>query len=105
MLVTDGGCALCHTRSTFHARPGSAFVPFVAARDDAAFDRLLRAAERLAADAGCRAVSVRLPGSCWRAYRALAARGYRDMGAMVRMKRGERPDYDHADLLYCDNWL
>jgi hypothetical protein len=24
---------------------------------------------------------------------------------MLRMKRGERPEYDHADLLYCDNWL
>jgi hypothetical protein len=66
---------------------------------------LLRAAECLAARAGCHAVSLRLPGSCWRAYRHLADRGYRDMGAMLRMKRGERPDYDHADLYYCDNWL
>lgn len=105
LLVTDGGCALCHVRSTFHPRPGHAFVPFLAARDAAAFDRLLRAAESLAARAGCHAVSLRLPGSCWRAYRHLADRGYRDMGAMLRMKRGERPDYDHADLYYCDNWL
>jgi GNAT superfamily N-acetyltransferase len=105
LLVTDGGCALCHVRSTFHPRPGNTFVPFVAARDAAAFNRLLQAVECLAARAGCHAVSLRLPGSCWRAYRHLAERGYRDMGAMLRMKRGERPDYDHADLLYCDNWL
>lgn len=105
VLVTNGGCALCHVRSTFHPRPGTTFVPFLAARDEEAFDRLVRAAECLAARAGCHAVSVRLPGSCWRAYRHLAARGYREMGAMLRMKRGERPDYDHADLFYCDNWL
>jgi GNAT superfamily N-acetyltransferase len=105
LLVTDGGCALCHVRSTFHPRPGSTFVPFASARDAAAFDRLLRAAECLAARAGCHALSLRLPGSCWDAYRHLAARGYRDMGAMVRMKRGERLDYDHAGLFYCDNWL
>ena len=105
VLTTDGGCALCHVRSTFHARPGNTFLPFVAARDAAAFDRLLTAAEYLAARAGCHAVSVRLPGSCWNAYRHLTARGYRDMGAMLRMKRGERLDYDRAELFYCDNWL
>jgi hypothetical protein len=48
---------------------------------------------------------VRLPGSCWNAYRHLVARGYRDMGAMLRMKRGKRLDYDHMELFYCDNWL
>jgi GNAT superfamily N-acetyltransferase len=105
LLVTDGGCALCHVRSTFHPRPGSTFVPFLAARDAGAFDRLLQGVEYCAAQAGCRAVSLRLPGSCWRAYRRLADRGYRDTGAMLRMKRGERPDYDHAELFYCDNWL
>jgi len=105
LLVTEGGCLLCHVRSTFHPRPGIAFVPFAAAEHADAFDRLLRAAEHLAAQAGCRGLSTRLPGSCWQAYRRLAARGYRDMGAMVRMKRGARPDYDHADLFYCDNWL
>lgn len=105
LLVTDGGCALCHVRSTFHPRPGNTFVPFLAARDEAAFDRLVRAAECLAVRAGGHAVSIRLPGSCWRAYRHLAARGYRDMGAMLRMKRGEQPDYDHVELFYCDNWL
>lgn len=105
LLVTDGGCALCHVRSTFHPRPGNTFVPFLAARDEDAFDRLVRAAECLAVRAGCHAVSLRLPGSCWRAYRHLGAAGYRDMGALLRMKRGERPDYDHADLFYCDNWL
>jgi GNAT superfamily N-acetyltransferase len=105
LLVTDGGCLLCHVRSTFHPKPGIAFVPFAAARGAEAFDRLVRAAEHLALRAGCRGLSVRLPGSCWRAYRHLADRGYRDVGAMLRMKRGARPDYDHAGLYYCDNWL
>lgn len=105
VLITNGGCALCHVRSTFHPRPGNTFVPFAAAGSEAAFDRLLRAAECLAVRAGCHAVSVRLPGSCWSAYRFLAARGYRDMGAALRMKRGEHLAYDHAGLFYCDNWL
>jgi GNAT superfamily N-acetyltransferase len=105
LLVTEGGCALCHVRSTFHPKPGSAFVPFAAAQTAEAFDRVLRAAEHLAARAGCGALSVRLPGSCWSAYRHLAGRGYRDTGAMLRMKRGERPDYDRDELFYCDNWL
>lgn len=104
-LVTDGGCALCLVRSTFHPRPGNAFVPFAAARDAASFDRLVAGAECLAVRAGCHALSVRLPGSCWEAYRRLEAGGYRIMGAMLRMKRGERLDYDHAALFYCDNWL
>ncbi|HLW46262.1 MAG TPA: hypothetical protein VKW09_00640 [bacterium] len=105
MLITHGGCALCHVRSTFHPRPGNAFVPFAAATGEAACGRLVRAAECLAVRSGCHAVSVRLPGTCWNAYRYLAACGYRNMGAMLRMKRGEGLEYDHAGLFYCDNWL
>lgn len=105
VLITEGGVALCHVRSTFHPRPGNAFVPFAAARDAEGFDRLVRAAEYLAVRAGRHALSVRLSGSCWDAYRYLAARGYRVMGAMLRMKRGEQLEYDHAGLFYCDNWL
>ena len=36
---------------------------------------------------------------------ALTARGYRAGGAMIRMKRGEHPDYDRTGTYYCDNWL
>jgi len=36
---------------------------------------------------------------------ALAARGYRAGGAMIRMKLGEHTGYDRTGTYYCDNWL
>lgn len=102
-LASEGGFAILHTQPTF-ADPDTGFLPFVAAPTRASFDRLLDAAERVCAEQGLKALAVRVPGSNFGAVDALMSRGYRAGGVMVRMKQGERLEYDRGTL-YCDNWL
>jgi predicted N-acetyltransferase YhbS len=104
VLTTGDGVALCHLRQTFQG-PRTGYLPFLAARSRASFDALLAAAEHVSREAGCTSFFTRTSGSAWATMDALADRGYRAGGAMVRMKRGENPDYDRTGTYYCDNWL
>jgi ribosomal protein S18 acetylase RimI-like enzyme len=104
LLTCPGGIALCHLEG-FHTSAEAAFLPLVVAADRASFTALLTAAERLAAGAGKRVIATRLPGGCSAAQDVLAGRGYLPGGVMLRMKRGERVDYDGPEAFYCDDWL
>lgn len=104
VVTTDDGVALVHVESTFQ-RPDTVMVPFAAAASRAGFDRLIGAAEHLGAAAGKAAVFVRAPGGATGTFDALTERGYHAGQVFVRMKRGERPDYDRGDVYYVDNWL
>ena len=103
VLTTDDGVALVHWNSAFHADAG--FVPFLAARTRTSFDRLLAGAEHLVREHGKQHLIARTSGSAWPTLDALAARGYRIHGAMVRMKSGEHLDYDRGEKFYLDSWL
>ncbi len=77
----------------------------VDARSRESFDLLMAAAGHLSREAGCTSFFTWTSGSSWATRDALAARGYRAGGAMVRMKCGENTDYDRTATYYCDNWL
>jgi predicted N-acetyltransferase YhbS len=103
LATGDGGFAILHTEPTFmQGRKG--FLPFVAAPDQVSFGRLISAAERLSIARGLTSLEVNVPGGAWNALDALTARSYRTGWTMLRMKQGERPDYDRANIFYCDNW-
>lgn len=104
VLSTGDGVALCHLKQTFQG-PRTGYLPFLAARSRESFDALMAAAEHLSRMAGHTELFTRTSGSSWATMDALAARGYRAGGAMIRMKRGEHPGYDHTETFYCDNWL
>ena len=104
VLTTGDGIAVCHLKQTFQG-PRTGFLPFLAARSRESFEALMAAAEHLSREAGCTSFFARAPGSSWATMDALTARGYRAGDAMIRMKRGEIPDYDRTGTYYCDNWL
>ena len=104
VLTTGDGVAICHLKPTFQG-PETGYLPFLAARSRESFDLLMAAAEHVSREAGCTSFFTRTSGSSWATMDALVARGYRAGGAMVRMKRGENPDYDRTETYYCDNWL
>ncbi|MGH7698191.1 MAG: GNAT family N-acetyltransferase, partial [Candidatus Dormibacteria bacterium] len=103
-LTAGGGLAILHLEPTFQP-PGMGFVPFLAAPDRDSFSKLLGAAEALSRERGLSQLITRVPGSSWATLDALEAMGYRSRGVMLRMKRGETPDYDRTEAYYCDNWL
>ena len=103
VLTTDDGVAIVHWSSAFH--PDAGFVPFLAAPTRTSFDRLLASAEHLVREQGKQYLVARTSGSAWPTLDALAARGYRAVGAMVRMKSGEDVDYDRGEKFYLDSWL
>lgn len=103
-FVTEGGIAICHFAPTFEGA-GTGFLSFVAASSRPAFDRLLDAAEHACGERGLGVLAVRVSGSAWQTFDRLVARGYRPERAEIRMKLGERPDYDAAAIFYADSWL
>ncbi len=103
-FTAEGGVAICHFAPTFEGA-GTGFVPFLAAPTQTAFLLLLDAAEQACAERGLTALTVRVPGSAWRTIDGLVDRGYRAGRVAIRMKLGERPDYDGGDFYYADNWL
>lgn len=103
-FTAEGGVAICHFAPTFEGA-GTGFVPFLAAPTQTAFLLLLDAAEQACAERGLTALTVRVPGSAWRTIDGLVERGYRAGRVAIRMKLGERPDYDGGDFYYADNWL
>jgi predicted N-acetyltransferase YhbS len=104
VLTTGDGIAVCHLKQTFQG-PRTGYLPFLAARSRESCQALMAAAEHVSREAGCTSFFTRVPGSSWATMDALTARGYRAGGAMIRMKRGENPDYDRTGTYYCDNWL
>jgi GNAT superfamily N-acetyltransferase len=103
-LTYGEGIAVCHTENTLWVDPATAYVPLIVAPDRKTFDVLLRGVEAVAKSQGMTAVSTQVPGSSWATQEALLERGYRPGGAALRMKRGERPDYDSGPAYYCDDW-
>jgi GNAT superfamily N-acetyltransferase len=103
-LTSGQGFAVCHPESTRWTDPTTAYVPLVAALDRPTFERLVLAAEAVAAHHGKTSVATQVPGSAWPTQEALLALGYRPGGASLRMKRGDRPDYDAGAIYYCDDW-
>jgi predicted N-acetyltransferase YhbS len=104
VFASDGGLAILHLRDAFHVSEEEGFIPLLAADGRDAFLSLLEACEAAARAEGRRSISTRLPGGAIGAYDALLERGYRAGAAMLRMKAGERLDYDR-DAWYCDDWL
>jgi GNAT superfamily N-acetyltransferase len=103
-LTSADGLAICHLENTLWVDPTLAYVPLVAARDRDRFDRLMQAVEAVARQHGKSRVATQVPGSAWATQEALVERGYRPGGASLRMKRGERTDYDAGDFFYCEDW-
>jgi len=104
VFATDRSLAIVLLDGAFHVTADDAFVPLLVAPDRDAYLSLVAAAEEAARAAGKRAIAIRLSGSSWGAFQALAARGYRAGSSALRMKAGENPDYDR-DAWYCDDWL
>jgi predicted N-acetyltransferase YhbS len=103
-LRAGGGFAVCHLTGTLWADPEIAYVPLIAAPERETFDALVRAIEAVSRDHGKTHVVTQVPGSAWATQEALLEHGYKPGGAALRMKRGERPDYDSGSFFYCDDW-
>lgn len=71
----------------------------------AAFLRLLAGVEVLARELGRSRVVARVCTRYEAAYAALRAAGFRDEGAMLRLKRGDGADYERPDVFLLDSWL
>ena len=69
------------------------------------FLRLLDGVEALARTSGRTRVLARVCTRYTAAYSALQGRGFRDGGAMARLKQGRRLDYERADTYVLDSWL
>jgi predicted N-acetyltransferase YhbS len=104
VFATDRSLAIVLLADSFHVSAEDAFVPLLVAPDRGAFAAMVAATEEAAREAGKKAISVRLSGSCWGAFQALVDRGYRAGSTALRMKAGENLDYDR-DAWYCDDWL
>jgi predicted N-acetyltransferase YhbS len=104
VVTTGDGVALVHVEPTFQGAD-AVMVPFAAAASRDGFDALIAAAEHLGAAAGKASAFVRAPGAATATFDALTGRGYRAGHVFVRMKSGERPDYDRGEVYCADNWL
>jgi predicted N-acetyltransferase YhbS len=104
VFATDRSLAIVLFADAFHVTAEDAFIPLLVAPDREAFLSLVAACEAAALAAGKKAIAIRLPGTCWGAFQALAGSGYRAGSSALRMKAGENLDYDR-DAWYCDDWL
>jgi GNAT superfamily N-acetyltransferase len=104
VLSTDDGVAIVHLEPTFQDE-GGAFIPFAAASNATAFDRLIAGAEHVAHERGLESMLTRVSGSSWATHDRLSARGYETRSVMVRMKAGDGVEYDRGERYYLDNWL
>ena len=103
-LRAGTGFAVCHLVPTLWAEPGITYVPLIAAPDREIFDALLYAVDAVSRERGKVHVITQVPGSAWATHEALIEHGYKPGGAALRMKRGERLDYDAGSFFYCDDW-
>lgn len=71
----------------------------------AGFLRLLSGVEALARELGRSRVVARVCTRYEVAHAALRAAGFRDEGAMLRLKRGDGADYERPDVFLLDSWL
>lgn len=109
ILVSDGlgpvAFAVAHAAPMLRA-PGLLAVPVAAAspRGGArAFVALLRGLRAFAHDRGIARVWIRVAGRRVRAQGLLRREGFREEGAMLRMKRGR--DEERMSQLWLDSWL
>jgi RimJ/RimL family protein N-acetyltransferase len=66
---------------------------------------LLAGVEALARELGRSRVAARVCTRYEAAHAALRAAGFRDEGAMLRLKRGDGADYERPDVFLLDSWL
>ena len=108
LLRRDGelvGLAVCYNGAG-ESVSSSCLVKFAALApggDESDFDALLAGVEALAADAGVATVAAGVSTSRRRAYRALAARGYRASTLGVRMHRPDQVGYCRDDDFVIDD--
>lgn len=102
------GLAVCHT-GTLVPHIDRLLVSLLAvdpeAGGEAPFLRLLDGVEALARILGCKHVHARVCTRFTAAHAALRARGFRDDGAMARLKQGAHLEYERPDLYLLDSWL
>jgi predicted N-acetyltransferase YhbS len=103
-LTCGDGFAVCHHTNTLWTDTSIVYVPMVVAPDRKTFDTLVRGIEAVARVHGKSNVVMQVPGSSWATQEALLEHRYKPGGAALRMKRGEKADYDAAPVYYCDDW-
>lgn len=103
-LTHGDGFAVCHYINTLWTDTSIVYAPLIVAPDRKTFDTLLSAVEAVAREQGKAHVVTQVPGSSWATQDALLEHGYETGGAALRMKRGEKADYDSGDFYYCDDW-
>ncbi len=101
------GGAVCQVDTLI---PGpTLFVSVAAVRPgpdaQAGFLRLLAGVEALARELGRSRAVARVGTRYEAAYHALRVAGFRDEGAMLRLKRGDDADYERPDVFLLDSWL
>jgi len=110
LLIEEGGrpagFALCHIGAGTEAGEGVLFVKFAAAPlgDAGAFERLVAAVERLAAERGARTIIAGVNAARRGAYHLLQARGYRANFIGVAMHRPDEPGYQRPEVFAIDDW-
>lgn len=106
--VRDGAAlsafAVCHVGPGSEAGPKTAYVKFAAARDGAAFGKLLSACEALAARRGMGVVLAGVNTACSSAYQTMLTQGYRTQYTGVAMQRGNGAGYLAADAFVLGDW-
>ena len=99
-----GAFAVCHVGPGSEAGPNAVYVKFAAARDGAAFEKLLAACEALAAQRGMGVVLAGVNTACHAPYQAMLARGFRTQYTGVAMQRGNGAGYLAADAYVLGDW-
>jgi hypothetical protein len=102
------GFAVVHVGPGSEAQPGTAYVKFGAVHPGnsalGAFDRLLSAAEALAADAGARDLVAGVNTARHPAYCMMLERGFRIFLTGLAMLRPNGVGYNRPDCFVLDDW-
>lgn len=112
VLVDDAGgpraVAICHIGAGSEAGGGNCYLKFAGVRpgtgDEAAFERLIGACERLAAERGAATLVAGANAERERAWRALVDMGFRWDGQGVALHRPNDGGYNRPDAFIVDDW-
>lgn len=102
------GLAVCHFGAGSEAAPRGCYVKFAAVRtgngSEAAFERLLDAIDRLAAERGLDSLEAGVNLAHERAYSVMARRGFRIQSMGVAMQRPNAEGYKRPSHYVLDDW-
>ena len=108
VLVWEGdrldGFAICHTGAATEGGTGTCYIKFAAARNNSAFQQLLRGCEGFASSAGVARMEVGVNTACSAAYRTMQELGYRGQFHGVAMHNPDREGYYRADAWVLGDW-